>query len=111
MTIFKKTGANTIYNLFGISALILLALLISFLLPKNILIPMSVIGLYISFYIIYKIFKTPRVGVIIIFFISFFAIGSARLLPDGIPVGLSMDFVLALTWIIIFFKGFKSADW
>ena len=55
MTIFKKTGANTIYNLFGISALILLALLISFLLPKNILIPMSVIGLYISFYIIYKI--------------------------------------------------------
>jgi hypothetical protein len=52
-----------------------------------------------------RFFANPRIGIYTIVFMSFVAIGLTRYIP-GVPLGLSIDGLLVLTYIATFFKYF-----
>lgn len=52
-----------------------------------------------------RFFVNPRIGVYTVIILSFTAIGLARYVP-GVPLGLSIDGVMVLTYIAVFFKYF-----
>lgn len=52
------------------------------------------------------IFFYPRFGLLSVFAANYFAIGIARYIPG--PLGLSVDFLLVLTWAALFFSQFNN---
>lgn len=64
--------------------------------------------LMLPFVLIYlnQLFVNPRIGLITVIFATFLAIGITRYLPIAIPLGLSVDGFLILTYIALFFKYF-----
>lgn len=52
-----------------------------------------------------RFFVNPRIGIYTVIILAFTAIGIVRYVP-GVPLGLSIDGVLVLTYIAIFFKYF-----
>jgi len=52
-----------------------------------------------------SIFINPRYGLLSVFVANYFAIGIARYVPG--PLGLSIDFLLVLTWMSVFFSQFN----
>ncbi|MEA2093920.1 MAG: hypothetical protein U9P11_05075, partial [Pseudomonadota bacterium] len=54
-----------------------------------------------------RFFVSPRIGVYAIITAAFVAIGLTRYIP-GVPFGLSIDGLLVLTYIAIFFKYFYN---
>ena len=109
MSKFYKTGAYKLYSKTGITILIIATVLFGFSLTKGILPAAVLIGLIFALFAINKIYHTPSLALNSLLIISFLATGLTRLMP--LPLGLSIDFILLLTWIILFFKGFKGADW
>ena len=54
-----------------------------------------------------RLFSDPSIGLMATVIMAFFAIGITRYVP-GIPLGLSIDGLLALTFIAVFFKNFYT---
>ncbi|MBL4592302.1 MAG: hypothetical protein JKX68_00635, partial [Flavobacteriales bacterium] len=109
MNDFDKTGAYKIYTKLGLGILLFVIVLFGYAMSKNSNVLFILIGLITSLYLIYKIYQTPSIALNGLLFISFFAVGLTRLIP--LPLGLAVDFILLLIWIILFFKGFNGADW
>ncbi len=60
--------------------------------------------------LIYVIFKNPKSGILLLIILGFFVTGAARYVPA--PWGLSIDALLVLIYIALFFKGFaKRIPW
>jgi len=56
------------------------------------------------------VFMRPLVGVAALFYANYFALGLARYVPG--PLGLSIDGLLVLTWLSVFFSQFnKKVEW
>lgn len=56
------------------------------------------------------VFANPLVGVLALFYANYFALGLARYVPG--PLGLSVDGLLVLTWLSLFFSQFnRTVDW
>lgn len=68
----------------------------------------GILMLVIPFPIVFVayIFAKPVVGYIAVLYANYFAIGLTRYLPG--PLGLSVDSLLVLTWIAIFFSQFQQ---
>ncbi|MCF8304043.1 MAG: O-antigen ligase family protein [Bacteroidales bacterium] len=91
-------------------AILLLALgvvLISYLIATGGLVS-AVALIMLPFVLIYlnRLFVNPRIGLISVIFAAFLAIGITRYLPVPVPLGLSVDGFLFLTYIALFFKYF-----
>jgi len=74
-----------------------------FLSNGNIIAALAVISLPIPVYLLYLIFKFPRLGLITSFFCNYFAIGFTRYIPA--PLGLMVDGALLLTLIALLFQS------
>ena len=57
-------------------------------------------------YYLNLIFTHPRVGVLSVLVMGFFATGMSRYVP--LPWGLSVDGLIVLTYLALFFKGFET---
>jgi len=67
-------------------------------------------GLFIIAALVYVIIKTPKMGIYILIILGFFAIGASRYVQA--PWGLTIDAILVLIYIALFFKGFrKKLQW
>jgi hypothetical protein len=109
MSDFNKTGAHKIYTKIGTSVLLLAIVIIGYCMSKNSYAFFISILLITTLYLVYKVYKKPIIALNALLIVSFFAVGLVRLIP--LPLGLSIDLLLLLTWLILFFKGFKGADW
>ncbi len=109
MTKFNQTGASGIYSKTRLFGLALSMIIFGYLMSKDLIISASLLGLIPIGYIIYHVYKKPSIGLNALLLISFFAVGLTRLIP--LPLGLSIDFILLLIWVILFFKGFNGANW
>ena len=68
------------------------------------------LGLPFIVFFIGSVFREPRRGFIAMLFANYFALGLARYIPG--PLGLSVDGLLVLTWIALFFSQFnRRVDW
>lgn len=64
----------------------------------------------VPFYLLYIIFKYPKIGFITALFCNYFAIGLGRYLPA--PLGLTVDGSLLLTFIALIFSQFNhKVEW
>ena len=73
---------------------------------------MGIVILVVPFILVFVsiIFIKPLVGFITVLYANYFALGIARYLPA--PLGLSVDGLLVLTWLAIFFSQFnKKVEW
>ncbi|MAD97263.1 MAG: hypothetical protein CMB99_08060 [Flavobacteriaceae bacterium] len=69
-----------------------------------------VLGLAFVSALLYKLFTIPRLGIILLVIQGFTVIGITRYVPA--PLGLSVDGVLVLLYLALFFKAFtKKIQW
>ncbi len=61
-------------------------------------------GLFFVTTLLYTIFKAPKKGIYLLIILGFFVTGTARYVPA--PWGLTIDALLVLIYIALFFKGF-----
>lgn len=61
-------------------------------------------SLFVVTTLVYCIFQRPKIGIYLLIFLGFFAIGASRYVQA--PWGLTIDALLVLIYIALFFKGF-----
>ncbi|MDB4533973.1 O-antigen ligase family protein [Vicingaceae bacterium] len=106
---FYKTGAFKIYNIWFLILLFTSVLFIGVKMANNPMISYMIIGLAIGIFFLLLVYKIPRIGMYSLLIFTFFVIGFTRLIP--LKLGLGVDSLLLLMWIILFFKGFQKANW
>lgn len=102
----NKTGADILRDPIAIILILFFAVGIGYLISAGglqiaaalIIIPPVLI--YLN-----RFFVNPRIGIYTVIILAFTAIGLTRYIP-GVPLGLSIDGILVLTYIAIFFKYF-----
>ncbi|MBI9035357.1 MAG: O-antigen ligase family protein [Bacteroidales bacterium] len=72
---------------------------------KGLVVALALLAAPIFVLYLNRFFLNPRIGIYSAIFAAFLAIGLTRYVP-GVPLGLSMDGFLVLTYIAIFFKYF-----
>ncbi len=107
-----KTGADILRDPLAIIISLLVAFGIGVFIANG---GLMIAGLFIiiPFMLVYlnRLFVNPRIGLFSLVIAAFTAIGLARYIPGNPPLGLSIDGLLALTYIAIFFKFFyKKTD-
>jgi hypothetical protein len=106
---FQKTGSAKIHSPIGLIFITLISLCLGLLFGLNILYSIAIPVLLVSLYLVRKIISNPKIAFIIVFILSFFAVGLTRIVPA--PLGLAIDGLLVLAYIILFFKSFNGANW
>ncbi len=104
-------GSDRIRSPFFIAVILIVSLISANLMAKGGLI-VSLLILIIPFVLIVlnRIFNAPYFGIIIVFFANFFMLGINRYVPG--PLGLSVDVLLILTYLSLFFRSFNQpVDW
>ncbi|TAJ13941.1 O-antigen ligase domain-containing protein [Marinilabiliaceae bacterium JC017] len=85
----------------------LLAVSVSVLIVKfGIMVTLMGIFLPVGILLLYQVFKSPETGLWITFIANYFVLGLTRYIPA--PLGLSIDLLLVLTLMAVFFKYFKQ---
>lgn len=108
----KKTGADILKDPIAIILFLLFAGGIGFIIAKGGFM-MAVLFIMVPFALVYlnRVFINPRIGLFTLVIAAFTAIGLARYIPGNPPLGLSIDGLLVLTYIAVFFKYFyKKTD-
>ncbi len=107
-----KSGSEILQNPWVIALLVGAVVLIGYLISIGGM--MAAIGLLaLPPVLLYlnRLFVNPRIGIFTVLILAFTAIGLTRYLA-GVPMGLSLDIMLVLTYIALFFKLFyKKIDY
>ena len=102
-----SSGSMRITNLSYVFTILGLLSFIGLIIIKAQLIGIALcIGIFFIVGLIYAIFKTPKTGIYMLMVLGFFAIGASRYVQA--PWGLSIDAILVLIYIALFFKGFGT---
>ena len=109
---FQKTGGDKLYSIIGISLLVLgvLGVCVGFAFSAGLYVSLGILGFFAAFYFLHRVLLKPSLALEVIFILSFLIIGFTRVMP-GPPLGLVIDSLIVLTWILIFFKYFKKDNW
>lgn len=100
-----NTGAMRIINRhMVVGGIGLLSILGFIILKSDIFGALLCLALGVVAILTYTIFKTPKTGVYMLIVLGFFVTGAARYIPA--PWGLTIDALLVLLYIALFFKGF-----
>ena len=106
-----NTGASRLANLNVLIPVLSFAVIMTLVIVKAGVIGLGLcFGLFVIIAILYAIFKDPKFGILLLVISGFFVTGLARYVPA--PWGLSIDGLLILIYIAVFFKGFREKiDW
>ena len=108
----ETKGTEWLRKPIGILAVLLFTVVAGFIIAKKGLVMGGMIGV-LPFVVIYvgMVFRNPRIGIWTMFCLQFFILGVTRYI-SGIPLGLSVDGLLVLTYIGLIFKNFdQKVDW
>ncbi len=110
MKTFNKTGSYILYNKPILLVVVsLLTFLLTVLMSKNISFGFYSISLLLIIYFLSISYNKPSILINLILFISFIVLGLTRLFP--LPLGLSIDILITLTWIVILINKKIKKDW
>jgi hypothetical protein len=107
--IFHKTGSHKLYSFKGIILLFVVLTAASYLFSIGVIGSYIVVATLIAVVIILMIVKQPKIGLNIALVMSFLISGISRI--TNLPVGLSIDILMALIWIIMTLKSYGGLDW
>ena len=101
-----KTGAKKLQHPLVISIVIITTVIIGYVIAKGgFKIALAMVILAPVLIYLNRLFVHPVIGIYSILFMAFTAIGLTRYIP-GIPLGLSIDALLVLTIVAVFFRNF-----
>ncbi|MBV5315077.1 MAG: O-antigen ligase family protein [Prolixibacteraceae bacterium] len=108
MNVFEqKNGADNLRKPEIIGLFLLCTVLVAFVIAKwGIMSGLSIMLTPVLIFFISMIFLKPQVGIITLYTLNFFALGIYRYIGT-IPWGLTVDFILVLTYLGLFFKSFS----
>jgi hypothetical protein len=106
---FERTGAYNIYTLKGGIFYFMLFGGFIYLSVINGVYGLSILGVFLFLWVIKLLYNKPEIGVNLLLVVSFFASGMTRLVP--LPLGLSIDFLMLIIWLVLIVKGFEKANW
>ena len=106
---FHKTGSSKIYSPVGLISITLTSIFLGLIFGINTSFLAFIPIIFAAAYFLNVVIKAPRIALITLFSLSFFAIGLTRLVP--LPFGLAIDILLVLVFIILFFRSFGGANW
>ncbi len=102
----KRTGADKLKSPMGIILLIIGVVIVgNIIATKGVGVTIFLLATPLLIVYLNKFFKNPRIGIYSVLLMAFTAIGLTRYIP-GVPLGLSIDGLLVLTYIAVFFKFF-----
>lgn len=110
--------ANTVFNYKYVATKIIVVIVFTLLLvaaiyffsKNNLMAGLALLVLPFPVFYLYKVFSNPRIGFISALFANYFAIGLSRYIPA--PLGLTLDALLFLTLIAVFFSQFNhKVNW
>jgi O-antigen ligase len=113
MNLFDSNSGSSILKkpIFLVLLLIFIIITAKFIASKGIVIGMLIVFLPIAIIFINRVFINPRIGLLSVFIVEFFVLGLGRYI-QGIPLGLTVDGLLILTYLALFFKYFnEKIDW
>lgn len=101
-------GYKKIYHPLVLVALLIATVILGFFIGKGgIKIAMVCLALFPALIYINRFFNHPQIGIYSILIMGFLAIGISRYVPN-VPFGLSIDGLLVLTYIAVYFRNFYS---
>ena len=102
-----ETGAGRIANKKVLLSVFSIATLVAVIIVKMGFMGVFLfLGLFVAIGIVYGIFDRPKRGVLLLVVLGFFVTGLARYVKA--PWGLTMDALLVLIYVALFFKGFAE---
>jgi len=100
----KRTGAAKLQHPLVIAGIIVVTVIVGAIVAKGGLkVAIALLFLAPTIYFLNRVFTHPAVGIYALLFAAFTAIGLTRYIR-GVPLGLSIDGLLVITIIAIFFK-------
>ena len=103
----QHTGAMKLTNITNMTAILGFLVVVLLVIVKAKLVGVAlVVAAFASLGILFAIFNNPKVGIYLILVMSFFVTGAARYVDA--PWGLSIDFLLVLMYLALFFKSFSQ---
>ena len=101
-------GADKLNNPGVIGFFLLTALLLGYVIARwGIMAGAAIIFIPVSILFVSAVFINPRIGLLAIFTLNFFALGIYRYV-SVVPWGLTVDFMLVFTYLALFFKSFRE---
>ncbi|MDN5200203.1 O-antigen ligase family protein [Fulvivirgaceae bacterium BMA10] len=112
MAYFEKiTGAEKLKGFVITILFVVMAVMFGFMTAKKgMMIPIFLVVLPIAGAYLTILFLNPRIGIKSFLCYCFFVTALSRYVP-GVPYGLGMDGLLVLSFLAIFFGGFRKTDW
>jgi len=109
MNVFEqKNGADLLRKPEFFGFFLLCAIFIGFIIAKwGLSSGIAIMAVPMLLFFVSMIFLKPQIGMITLFTLNFFALGIYRYI-SAIPWGLTVDFMLLLTYLSLFFKSFRS---
>ena len=107
-----KTGSLNLEKPWVLFLLLLMVIGLGYIIAKGgITAAMAAVAIPPVLFYLNRIFVNPRVGLFTVLILAFTAIGLNRYIT-GLPLGLSIDIMLVLTFVAFFFKHFyKDVDY
>lgn len=104
----EKTGAAKLGHPLVVAGIVLLSVMLSYVIAKGGLITaVALIGLLFGLIYFNRLFNHPALGIATLLIFSFTAIGLTRYIR-GVPLGLTIDSILVITFVAVFFKNFNK---
>ena len=101
----EHTGSMKLTNVTNMTVVLAFLILVLLVIVEAKLVGAAlVVATFASLGVLYAIFNNPKVGIYLIIVMSFFVIGFTRYV--NITWGLSIDFLLVLIYLALFFKSF-----
>ena len=107
-----RSGSDLLKSPFALAILLVVMLFIGYIVAKSGIVA-GALFIILPFIIIYAatVFLNPRIAMITIYIANFIVVGAMRYV-SGIPLGLSIDALLILTFLSLFFSNFfKEIQW
>lgn len=104
----EKTGAEKLQHPAVVLMIALLAVILGYIIAKGgLMVAAALVILFPAIVYANRLLRNPRVGIYTILVLAFTAIGLTRYIR-GVPLGLTIDGFLVLTYIAIFFRYFNE---
>ncbi len=102
-----NSGSNRLANRNVFTIVFIIIILMTLVVVKAGIIGLiGIIGFVFAIGLIYTLFNTPKLGIYLLVILGFFVTGIARYVP--LAWGLTIDGVLVLIYLALFFKGFAE---
>jgi hypothetical protein len=101
-------GASKLQHPVVIITIMLMAVVFGLIIAKGgLLIAIALVATFPALIYLNRLFNNPQIGVITLLIMSFIAIGLTRYIMN-VPLGLSIDGIVVITYLALFFKQFYS---